>query len=156
MSIRNLFVCAVLVVTMGCSTNGNTESTAALTVAAVTVPDTDEPKTLFTNVQVFDGVTDGRSAVDVLVQGNLIKQVGAGIDAPGATVIDGGGRTLMPGLIEMHTHIMFQFGVPDSRTFDHAAMGAAAYEGMRTYMDMGSRCAIVERIHEQPLDGVSG
>ncbi len=108
------------------------------------------------SAQVFDGVTDGRSAVDVLVQGNLIKQVGAGIDAPGATVIDGGGRTLMPGLIEMHTHIMFQFGVPDSRTFDHAAMGAAAYEGMRTYMDMGSRCAIVERIHEQPLDGVSG
>ena len=43
----------------------------------------------------------------------------------------------MPGLIEMHTHLMFQFGVPVSRTFDHAAMGAAAYEGMQTYMSMG-------------------
>jgi imidazolonepropionase-like amidohydrolase len=51
--------------------------------------------------------------------------------------VDGGGRVLMPGLIEMHTHIMFQFGVPDSRLFDHAAMGAAAYEGMQTYMSMG-------------------
>jgi hypothetical protein len=106
MSARSFFVCVAIVVTIGCSPNGNTESPAALAVAAVTVPDTDEPKTLFTNVQVFDGVNDARSAVDVLVQGNLIKQVGAGIDAPGATVIDGGGGTLMPGMIENHAHLM--------------------------------------------------
>jgi len=123
MSIRSLFVCVALVATMGCSPNGNTESTVALTVAAVTVPDTDEPKTLFTNVQVFDGVNDARSAVDVLVQGNLIKQVGAGIDAPGATVIDGGGGTLMPGMIENHAHLML--------------MGPTlpAMEGMTTWED---------------------
>ena len=38
--------------------------------------------------------------------GNLIKQISAGtITADGATVIDGGGGTLMPGIIEAHGHL---------------------------------------------------
>ena len=41
-----------------------------------------------------------------MVEGNLIKQVGPDLRAEGATVIDGGGRTLMPGLIESHTHLV--------------------------------------------------
>jgi imidazolonepropionase-like amidohydrolase len=49
----------------------------------------------------------------VLVEDNLIKQISAepiAVDRSGnTTVIDGGGRTLMPGLIDMHTHIMFPF-----------------------------------------------
>jgi imidazolonepropionase-like amidohydrolase len=67
------------------------------------------PKTLFTNVNVFDGVNEKRIMnANVLVEGNLIKQVStAKIDAPGATVIDGGGRTLMPGLIDVHWHVLF-------------------------------------------------
>ena len=44
---------------------------------------------------------------NVLIEGNLIKQVtGDAISAPGATVIDGGGRTLLPGFIENHAHLM--------------------------------------------------
>ena len=62
--------------------------------------------TLFTNVHIFDGVSEERLAGNVLVEGNLIKQVSAAaISAPGATVIDGGGGTLMPGLIEAHAHL---------------------------------------------------
>ena len=61
---------------------------------------------LFTNVQVFDGVSEELADYDVLVDGNLIKQVARVIDAPeGATVIDGGGRTLMPGLMDAHVHL---------------------------------------------------
>ena len=61
---------------------------------------------LFTNVQIFDGVSEERMAGDVLVEGNLIKQIsGEAISAPGATIIDGGGGTLMPGLIEAHAHL---------------------------------------------------
>jgi imidazolonepropionase-like amidohydrolase len=63
-------------------------------------------QTLFTNVHIFDGVSEERMAGNVLVEGNLIKQVSAeAISAPGATVIDGGGGTLMPGLIEAHAHL---------------------------------------------------
>ncbi|MBS0251351.1 MAG: amidohydrolase family protein [Proteobacteria bacterium] len=68
-------------------------------------------QTLFTNVYVFDGVNEKRiENANVLIEGKLIKQVStSGIDAPGATVINGGGRTLMPGLIDAHWHTMFSF-----------------------------------------------
>jgi imidazolonepropionase-like amidohydrolase len=71
-----------------------------------------EPQTLFTNVHVFDGVNEKRIMnANVLVEGNLIKQVSTTkITAQGgAKVIDGGGRTLMPGLIDAHWHTMFNF-----------------------------------------------
>jgi imidazolonepropionase-like amidohydrolase len=62
---------------------------------------------LITNVNIFDGTSDQLSmGQDLLVEGNLIKQVGRGLSAgSGATTIDGGGRTLMPGLIEAHAHL---------------------------------------------------
>ena len=55
-------------------------------------------RVLFTNVNVFDGVTDGlQEGMSVLIEGNLIAEISSGsISAEGATVIDGGGRTLMP------------------------------------------------------------
>jgi imidazolonepropionase-like amidohydrolase len=64
-------------------------------------------QTIITNVYVWDGTSDERSELSsVLVEGNLIKQVSLGtIDAPGASVIDGGGNTLIPGLIEAHAHL---------------------------------------------------
>jgi imidazolonepropionase-like amidohydrolase len=45
--------------------------------------------------------------MNVLVEGNLIKKISSGrIQArPDATVIDGGGRTLIPGLIDAHAHL---------------------------------------------------
>ena len=66
-------------------------------------------QTLITNVHVFDGLGDRRiENASVLVEGNRIKSVTSGsIAAPGARVIDGGGRTLMPGLIDNHWHTMF-------------------------------------------------
>lgn len=65
------------------------------------------PKTLFTNVNVFDGKSEKLMAnANVLVEGNLIKQVSTKkLAADGATVIDGGGRTLMPGIIDSHVHL---------------------------------------------------
>jgi len=62
---------------------------------------------LFTNVNIFDGKADKlASGMSVLIEGNLIKIIGAGLKAgDGAQVIDGGGRTLTPGLIETHAHL---------------------------------------------------
>ncbi len=64
-------------------------------------------QTLFTNVNIFDGKNEKLAeGMSVLVEGNLIKEIGKDIKAgDGATVIDGGGRTLMPGLIDSHTHL---------------------------------------------------
>ncbi len=62
---------------------------------------------LFENVRVFDGTSEKLTTkTKVLVEGNLIKAIGPSAKArTGATVIDGGGRTLMPGLIEGHVHL---------------------------------------------------
>jgi imidazolonepropionase-like amidohydrolase len=58
-------------------------------------------------VRIFDGKSETLTSGNVLVEGNLIKQISSGpIRAgAGATVIDGSGRTLMPGLIDAHEHL---------------------------------------------------
>lgn len=62
---------------------------------------------LFKNVNIFDGKTNGlKKGMDVLVEANLIKNIGKNIVAPGAEIINGGSRTLMPGLIDGHAHVM--------------------------------------------------
>ena len=63
--------------------------------------------TLFTNVRILDGSGAMPYAGSVLVQGNRIRAVGrssAALSPAGATVIDGAGATLMPGMCEAHTH----------------------------------------------------
>jgi imidazolonepropionase-like amidohydrolase len=56
------------------------------------------------NVRVFDGEQVVQSAT-VIVRGGLIDRVGASDTVPpGVPVIDGAGKTLLPGLIESHGH----------------------------------------------------
>jgi len=63
--------------------------------------------TLFTNVHVFDGVHETRiEDANVLVEDNLVQRISSSATpTDGVTVIDGGGRTLMPGIIESHAHL---------------------------------------------------
>ena len=62
---------------------------------------------LIKNVNIFNGVDNQLTPGDVLVEKNIIKSIGSGLKADAsATVIDGGGRTLMPGLIDGHAHVM--------------------------------------------------
>ena len=77
--------------------------------AAVAQAATPEGPILFTNVNVFDGVSDKliRNA-NVVVTGNKITAVSTkDLAVAGGQVIDGGGRTLMPGLSDTHVHIAF-------------------------------------------------
>jgi imidazolonepropionase-like amidohydrolase len=67
--------------------------------------------TLFQNVRIFDGKSSSLSGPSyVLVSGNTIERISTNpipTDSSGTTVlIDGGGRTLMPGLIDNHWHTM--------------------------------------------------
>jgi imidazolonepropionase-like amidohydrolase len=64
--------------------------------------------TLFRNVRIFDGKGTSVSAPsNVLVRGNKIERISTSpIAAENAVVIDGNGRTLMPGIIDAHAHIM--------------------------------------------------
>ena len=64
---------------------------------------------LFQNVHVFDGRRNTRiENTSVLVEDNLIKAISTELrPADGTTVIDGEGRTLMPGLADTHVHTAF-------------------------------------------------
>jgi len=67
-------------------------------------------KVLFKNVNVLDCTGAPPFAGQVLVEGNRIKAVApsnAKIAADGAELVDGGGATLMPGLVESHSHLTF-------------------------------------------------
>ena len=66
------------------------------------------PQTLFTNVNIFNGTDDRLYEYhSVLVEGNIIKAISASEikTNANASVIDGAGRTLMPGLIDAHVHL---------------------------------------------------
>jgi len=84
-------------------------------------------QTLFTNVHVFDGVNADRiENASVLVVGNLIKIVSTDpFKAEGATHIDGGGRTLMPGMIDGHAHLGIALPPPVHANNHWAYSGAA-------------------------------
>ena len=65
------------------------------------------PNTLITNVQIFDGSGKAPFAGEVVVQGNQIKTVAQRANQSAhddMNVVDGGGVTLMPGLINCHAH----------------------------------------------------
>ena len=66
---------------------------------------------VFTNVRILDGTGQNPYTGSVLVQGNRIRQVGRSTApiAPGnATVIDGAGATLMPGMVELGEDIFLK------------------------------------------------
>ena len=130
-------------------------STARVLVAAGAIIATaahaqDDPgRTLFTNCAVFDGVGDSLSeGRNVLVEGNLIASIGdTSLTAEGATAIDCAGRTLMPGLIDAHTHLYMNMpggvGGMESGTWDEIGPRAAhmaneyLYSGFTTVREMG-------------------
>jgi imidazolonepropionase-like amidohydrolase len=65
---------------------------------------------LIANVSVFDGTGSPSFPGEVLIEGTRITAVARGvehIDPQGAQVVDGAGGTLMPGLIEPHSHLTF-------------------------------------------------
>jgi imidazolonepropionase-like amidohydrolase len=94
-------------------------------VAAFAQSQSAEPTILFENVRIFDGKSDTlRDSMNVLVRGNAIDKISRDpipTDRRAYTrIIAGGGRTLMPGLIDMHWHTMLVRPTP-------AASPAAQY-----------------------------
>ena len=110
-----------------------------------------EAVTLFQNVRIFDGKSSTLSALShLLVRGNKIEKISTtplAVDRRADTVlIDGGGRTLMPGLIDMHWHAMLVRPTPTGAItndigYNNLLAGAEATDtlmrGFTTIRDMG-------------------
>ena len=80
---------------------------AALLTSFAALAQDSPSRVLFTDVSVFNGVDEKLiENTNVLVEDKLIKTISTDPIDPGqATVINGGGRTLMPGLIDSHIHL---------------------------------------------------
>lgn len=107
--------------------------------------------TLFQNVRIFDGNAGQLSGPSyVLVRGNRIERISSTPIATDrradAVVIEGGGRTLMPGLIDVHWHAMLIRSTPAQAIagdvgYNNIAAGAEATDtllrGFTTVRDVG-------------------
>ncbi len=105
-------------------------------------------KILVTNVHIFDGISEQRLMnANLLVEGKIIKKISKeNIVAKGATRIDGKGRTLIPGLIDMHWHSAYSsipmgIGLTSDHAY-HLLIGAKGNEkallrGFTTVRDVG-------------------
>jgi imidazolonepropionase-like amidohydrolase len=78
-------------------------------------------KIALTNVRVFDG-REFRGPTTVVIEGGIV-----GNDSAGARIIDAGGATLLPGLIDAHVHLLN----------DEHLQQLAAF-GVTTALDMGA------------------
>jgi imidazolonepropionase-like amidohydrolase len=121
---------------------------------------------LFENVGVFDGRSDNLLAhrMNVLVKGNKIERmtpepVEHSPDASECEVIDGAGRVLMPGLIDLHVHPMLAAPLGAALSEDReylvfhaaAAMEAALLRGFTSIRDAGGASYGLARASEENL-----
>jgi imidazolonepropionase-like amidohydrolase len=63
------------------------------------------PSVLIRGATVLDGAGGRHDGADVLMRDGKIVAVGQGLAADGATVVDGQGRWVTPGLIDVHSHL---------------------------------------------------
>jgi len=74
---------------------------------------------------VVDPASDTDKPADVLIQDGVINAVGAGIQAPGAEILDATGLIVAPGFIDMHVHLR-EPGFEHAETIETGARAAAA------------------------------
>src|SRR5580704_12811237 len=100
-------------------------------------------RTLIHNVALFDGSGDSPFPGEVLVDGQRIAAVGRDgqrLPREDAQLLDGGGATLIPGLIESHAHLGFGATVDRPlrwRELDVERQRLVAAEAGRTMLDYG-------------------
>src|SRR6201997_852765 len=82
---------------------------------------------------VVNGAVTG--SADVLVEGGTIREVRAGIDPKGHTVVDAAGLLVMPGGVDAHTHLDMPFGGTTSADDFETGTRAAAIGGTTTIVD---------------------
>jgi dihydropyrimidinase len=93
-------------------------------------------RTLITNGTIV--TADGSVAADVLIDGETVAQVGSDLADNGVTAdetIDAAGRWLIPGAIDVHTHMELPFGGTFAKDTFETGTRAAAFGGTTTIVD---------------------
>jgi imidazolonepropionase-like amidohydrolase len=125
-------------------------------------------RTLLRGGAVLDVDTGTLRRADVLLQGRRIAAVGPGLAVGDARVVELGGRTVMPGLIDCHVHVCADGMVSYPTLFPSLVTARAArllnetlLRGFTTIRDMGGadaglRCAVEDGLFAGPRMFVSG
>ena len=102
---------------------------------------------LLRNVRLVDGTADQPRPVELLIDGGTVRELSDGaVASAGAEVVDGGGRVVMPGLIDCHVHVIAGTAdlalnalLPDSLVAARAAviMRGMLHRGFTTVRDVG-------------------
>lgn len=92
----------------------------------------------------------GGSAADLLVRDGTITEIGSGLSAAGAHVIEGDGLVALPGLVDLHTHLR-EPGREDAETVETgtraAAMGGfTAVHAMANTDPVADTAGVVEQV----------
>lgn len=113
---------------------------------------------LVTNARIIDGSADRPAdAVDIRIADGLVQETGQGLSPGGATVIDAGGKYVMPGLIDAHVHVnavmadlKANAALPDAIVMVGALklMNAMILRGFTTVRDLGGATGILRRAAE--------
>ncbi|MET4256959.1 imidazolonepropionase-like amidohydrolase [Bradyrhizobium sp. S3.12.5] len=133
---------------------------AMIVWSASPAPAQQDSAVLFRNVKIFDGNNATLSAAsNVLVRGGKIEKISTADIAATGQMIDGGGRVLMPGLIDAHWHAMLVRPTPMAALGDVgynnllAASEATAtlMRGFTTIRDMGGPSFGLKRAIDEDL-----
>ncbi|WP_431709355.1 dihydroorotase [Glutamicibacter uratoxydans] len=94
----------------------------------------------------------GEETADVLIVDGLIAQIGAGLEAEDAHVIDASGQVLLPGLVDPHTHLR-EPGREDAETVETGSKAAAkggftAVHAMANSTPVADTAGVVEQVYE--------
>jgi imidazolonepropionase-like amidohydrolase len=99
---------------------------------------------LISNARLFDGTGAAARPAAILIVDGVIARIGpnaASLQAPkDAIAIDAAGRTVMPGLIDLHTHLTYQDGGDATSSSARATMSSAALRGqerLRYFVESG-------------------
>ena len=117
---------------------------------------------LIKNANVWDGISNQiNDNTSVLIEGNLIVEVSRQINAPiNATIIDAKGKTLIPGLTDVHVHLALTMGMSEIRNnadwmYTAVKAGKSAENflmlGFTTVRDLGGPAFGIKRAVDEGL-----
>lgn len=78
---------------------------------------------------------EGSRKADILIEGETIARIGVGLDAGDAEVVDATGMLVMPGGIDVHTHLELPFGGTVSSDDFFTGHRAAAFGATTSHID---------------------
>ncbi|WP_373398332.1 amidohydrolase family protein [Algoriphagus halophilus] len=125
-------------------------------LSGLTNAQTPVKQTLITNAKIFNGVDEKLIDGNILIENNLIKEIGPSVQASSnAEIIDAAGKTVIPGLTDVHWHMTMaevpQVTILTGDVYEIAARAVPTAErtlmrGFTTVRDIGGNSFAIKKL----------